>query len=227
MKTLLLTLTYLVGAGELILAIYFWATKSKNEVRKVMALLAFSTGIWVVTNGLTSYVQQTSSNIIFGKLVFISGVVLISSLLHFVLIYPIPLFRMDRWHAILLYVPGILFSIIIATTNAVYKGFTGSTQDSGQVIPGPIYNIYNLYIILLFVASLILLIYRARLSDGLIRRNAIFFFWAVLLGGLPAVIIDLFISSFVRDIKPNALYGVISSVVWLGTTTLIILRKNP
>ncbi len=26
MKTLLLTLTYLVGAGELILAIYFWAT---------------------------------------------------------------------------------------------------------------------------------------------------------------------------------------------------------
>lgn len=226
MKTLLLTLTYLVGAGELILAIYFWVTNSKNEVRKVMALLALSTGIWVVTTGLTSYVQQTSSNIIFGKLVFIGGVVLISSLLHFVLIYPIPLFRMDRWHAILLYIPAILFSIMIVTTDAIYKRFTGSPQDAGQVIPGPIYNIYNLYILTLFILSLIVLLFRARQSDGLIRRNALLFFWAVLLGGIPAVIIDLFIASFVRDSKPNALYGVIASIIWLGMITSLVLKKH-
>jgi len=48
MKTLLLTLTYLVGIGELILAGYFWKTHSGSEIRKVMGMLSMVTGLWVL-----------------------------------------------------------------------------------------------------------------------------------------------------------------------------------
>lgn len=146
MKTLLLTLTYLVGIGELILAIYFWVTNSKNEIRKVMALLALSTGIWVITSGLTLCVSQTPITTFFMQLVFVSGALLITALLHLSLIFPNKLIQLDPLHGWLLYGPAIVFTLIMFVSDSIVMGFTGSVTDVGRIIPGPLYSLYNLYV---------------------------------------------------------------------------------
>lgn len=224
-KDILLTLTYLVGVGELVLAIFFWVTNSKNEIRKVMALLAFSTSIWVITSGLTSYVSQTPVTTFFMRVVFLSGVLLITALLHLTLIYPLQITRLDKIHGWLLYAPAILFSVISFTSNTIVSGFSGSATDSGRIIPGPLYNAYNIYVFGVYLLAVVILFIRRRRSDGIHRTNLSLIFWSVVIGGIPAVIIDLLIPVFSKGIYPNANYGAISTIVWLGATTYIVSRK--
>ncbi len=225
MKTILLTLTYLVGVGELVLAGFFWISHSKNEIRKVMAMLAFSTSIWVITSGLTSYVSQNPTSTFFMRIVFLSGALLVVALLHLTLIYPIQIVRLDKMHGWLLYTPAILFSIISLTSNTIVLGFTGSATDSGRIIPGPLYNLYNFYVFGLYLLAVIILFVRKRRADGIHRRNLNLIFWSVVIGGIPAVVIDLLIPVFTKGVYPNANYGAISTVIWLGVTTYIIVRK--
>lgn len=225
MKIVLLSLTYLVGAGELILATYFWVTNSKNEIRRVMALLAFATGVWVVMSGLTSYVPQTPITTIYMRFVFAAGVLLVTALLHLTLVYPFPIVRLDRLHAWLLYVPAIFISFVSFTSNAIVAGFTGSVTDSGRIIPGPLYNSYNVYVFLVFLAAIILLAYRWQKSDGMHRKNLQLLFWSIVIGGMPGVVIDLLIPVLSKGVYPNADYGAISTVLWVGATTYIISAK--
>lgn len=225
MKTILLTLTYLVGAGELILAIYFWATNSKNEIRRVMALLAFSTGMWVITSGLTSYVSENTFSVFCMRIVFVSGMLLITALLHLTLVYPTQIQRLDNFHGWLLYLPAIIFGIISLTSNTIVTGFTGSATDTGRIIPGPLYNLYNIVIFGTYILACALLFIRRQKADGIHKKNLNLIFWSVVIGGIPAVIIDLIIPIVSRGVYPNANYGAMSTVIWLGVMTFIVKRK--
>ncbi len=225
MKTLLLTASYLVGIGELILAGYFWKTNSKNEIRKVMALLAFSTGVWVLTSAFTSYVSQTPLTTFFMRIVFVSGVILVTALLHLSLIYPFQIARLDRLHRWLLYAPTFQWVFIAFFTNAIVEGFTGSATDSGRIIPGLLYTFYNLYVFGLYLVALVMFFWRMRYTEGQHKQNLELIAWSVFIGGLPAVMIDLLIPVITKGVYPNANYGAISTITWLGVTTYII-RKN-
>lgn len=225
MKTILLILTYAVGIGELILAIYFWVTNSKSEIRRVMALLAFSTGIWVITSGLTSYVEQNSVTTAFMRIVFLSGALLITALLHLTLVYPTQMAKLDRFHGWLLYLPAIIFGIISLTSNTIVNGFTGSATNSGRIIPGPLYNLYNIFVLGVYILSCVLLYVRKLRADGIHRKNLNLIFWAVVIGGIPAVVVDLIIPIVSKGVYHNASYGAISTVIWLGVMTYIVRRK--
>lgn len=226
MKTFLLSATYLVGAGELLLAVYFWITNSKNEIRRVMAFLAFVTGMWVVLSAATSYVAQTTLTTFYMKLVFVCGVLLVTALLHLILFYPVKLFRMDVIHTILLYVPAVIFSVISLFSNAIVNGFIGSSTESGRIISGQIYSIYNLYLSFVYLACLVILLYRLKSPDGVSRTNLSIIFWSIMLGGLPAVFIDLLIPVFSIGVKPNALFANLATVIWLGATTYVVRRRT-
>lgn len=225
MKIFLLTAAYLVGFGELILALYFWMTRSGDTIRKVMALLAFATGMWAVLSAATSYVGETTLTTLYMKLVFVFGIFLMTALLHLVLVFPLQLFRMDIFHVILLYIPAVIFSVISLTSKAIVEGFTGSSTISGIVIPGPIYNTYNIFLCLPYIASLVALHYRKKQLDGVIRNNISILFWSIIFGGVPAVAIDLVIPVLFPTLYLNTLWANLATVIWLGAITYVVRRK--
>ncbi|GEM_PF-5917806 len=225
MKTFLLTATYLVGIGELALAVFFWVTHSKSEIRKVMALLAFSTGMWVILSALTSYVSYSELGKYQVALVYVFGLVLLTCLVHLTLIFPFRLIHLDRFHVFLMYVPVIIFSYISLATSLIVLTFTGDPNNVGDIVGGPLYGLYNIYAFILFIASIIILITRARKLDGLHRKNIQIFGWSVFLGGLPGVIFYLLIPTFSPQIIINSLFGVLSSLIWVSGTTYIINRR--
>lgn len=226
MKTLLLLLTYLVGTGELILGIYFWKSNNRNEIRRVMALLSLATSLWVICSGLTSYVVQTPLTTIFMQIVFISGAILVTSLVHLALVFPNQLMRFDKIHAWLFYFPTLFWAIIIVFSNTVVIGFSGGATDSGRIMPGPLYAFYNSYVFALYVAAIIIFFKRLHTLDGIHRRNLRLIAWSFVIGGLPAVMIDLIIPIALPNVFPNALFGAIATLVWLGTTAKIILTNE-
>src|SRR5882672_10872328 len=112
MKTLLLGLTYAVGIGNLVLAVYFWVTNSKSEIRKVVSLVYFSTALWAISYFLCAYVLPSKVVSFWLYMTFVSGILIVTSLLHFTIIFPYRTIIFDKLHATLLYLPVILFSTL-------------------------------------------------------------------------------------------------------------------
>lgn len=225
MKTILLTLTYLVGVGELILAIYFWATNSKNEIRRVLGFLAMSTAFWVICSAFIGYRVDTPSALLLNRVVFVFGIFLISAFVHFASIFPYRLFNIDKLHIILFYIPAALFSLLsLTTTTAISSVYMTGPNDPGQIIGGPIYGWYNLYVAVLYVIGVIILFFQRKRADGAQKNNLSLLVTAFIIGGIPAVYLDLIIPFF-QLINPNYLYGNIITAVWLGATTYIVLKK--
>lgn len=226
MKTFLLTATYAVGIGELILAIYFWVTNSKNEIRRVMALLAFSTAVWVIFSGLTSYHSYTLFGYYENAIVYLFGAFVVLSLLHLSLITPYKLFALDRLHVFLLYLPLAFFTYMLFFSRTIVFTFNGSQNDVGNIFGGPLLGMYNTYLLSLFLCTLGIFIYRIRHSDGIHRKNSILVFLSVILGGLPGAVLYLLIATVTPHLPVNTLIGVIPTGIWIGLTSYILLRKQ-
>lgn len=223
MKEILVPVAYIIGIAELILAGYFLKTNSGNIIRKVMVLLAFSTGTWVILTASTAYVDLNNFSILRVRLVYIFGLLLITNLVQLALRYPFPAVQINWLHNLLLYIPVIILTYSILFTDTVLSGFVLSNEYYGRIIPGQLHVLYNTYLGLLFVFSLSLLIYKIKRVDGMNKINLTIFLWSLLLGGLPGIFIDIVLTSTRIFLSP--LIGVISSIVWLGGTTYIIVRK--
>ncbi len=224
MKTLLLTLTYLVGAGELVLAWYFWKTNSGNEIRKVMAFLALVTALWVITTASITYTEPSAAAQVRSDFVYSFGILIVTALFHFALVFPWPTLRLDWLHYVLLYGSAVIFGYINFITNDIVAQFISSATLSGKWLGGPLFPLYNSYLLLAYLAALFILFKKYKRSDGIHRINLRIVLWSVIIGGAPAVIADLVVPLlFQFAIYP--LIGTLSTVFWLGGTAYILVRK--
>lgn len=224
MRTAIVYLGYLVALGELWLAIYFLRTHSGHVVRKAMAALALSTGLWVLSTTVAMYAASTPLADVAVRLTYVFGVMMVTSVFLFALLYPIPSLTFDRWHIFLLIIPIGIFTVLFFGSNIIIESYFSSSIVQGQWFGGNLYNLYNAYLILLYSLSIILLLSKRNRVDGVTRRNATLVFWSLFLGGMPGVINDLFIPFFTNSAK-NPAIGTLSTVIWLGTTSYIVLKK--
>ena len=225
MKTLLLFSTYIIGIGEILLGIYFLYTNSKNEIRRVISLFAFSTGIWAILSGITSYTAYSALGRIEIAGVYFFGALLLMAILHLSFIMPYPLIRFDKWHAFLFYLPLLFLAYILFFSRTIILSFEGSTSWAGIIIGGPLFGLYNIISFFIFTSAVITLFYRANKLDGIHKKNLKLVAWSILLGGLPGSIIFFIISTFFPSFYINSLIGVLPSVIWIGVTTYIVLKK--
>lgn len=223
MKTILLTLTYTVGIGELILAVYFWVTNSKNEIRKVMAALAFSTGIWALTNALTAYVNPSPFVTFALNLLFICGITSVTLLVLLVIIFPYRLFTFDKLHAIFLFIPSLVVAIILLSTHTIIDSYSVSLNTAGWVIGGPLFPFYQICVGVIYLASLSLNIYKIKKTDGRSKQDLKLFLFGAFFAAVPAIALNIYSSFEANTVNP--LIVVIPSAIWLGTTAYSIIRK--
>lgn len=222
-KDILLTLTYLVGAGELALAIFFWVTRSGNEIRKVMALLAFTSGIWSVTNGLTAYVNPSAAVTLILNILYSAGVLTVAAIVHLSIVFPYKTFNLDRLHAWLLYIPALLLSYITFFSKTIVKSYSVAPDNPGFVQPGELHGFFILVVSVYFFSGIAILIKKIPRLDGMHRKNAILTLWGIIIGGFPAILLNAWFILF--DTWVNPLFAVVFSLSWVGTTSYIILKK--
>lgn len=224
MKDLWISLGYLVGAGEVLLAWYFWKTHSGDAIRKSMALLAFSTAGWVIATTVGMYVEAGARADFAVAATYAFGVLMVTSVVIFAFLYPLPTTRVDRWHILFLLFPVAIFTTLLFGTHEIVGQYIVSPTFQGKWIGGPMYHLYNVYLIVLYCISIIVLSTKIRRTDGSTRHNATLVFWSLILGGLPGVVSDLFVPLFTNTAYVPAL-GTLSTVFWLGITSYIVLKK--
>lgn len=101
----------------------------------------------------------------------------------------------------------------------------GDTQTAGYVVGGPLFWLYNVWLIILYILSIVLLLLKIPLFADFHKKNIIIFLSGLILGGIPAVFIDL-VGPLINLQNVNYLFGVISSVFWLGAVSYIVGVKS-
>jgi len=220
-------LTWIVGISEIIFGFYFVATNSKLEIRRVMASLCFSVGLWSVLSAFISYSEPSSINLLATKLVFVLGAMVIISLLHVILVFPYKYFAIDGVHRFLMYVPTVIFSIIALFTSTVVAGHSVTPTSHGFVTPGELTIFFDNFLILEFVILMVILFHRHTWLDGIFRRNNHIFIVSVILGGLPGIVISLFLPSYLPHISISPLYANLSTGLWVLGCLFIISKGKP
>lgn len=217
-------MTYLVGTGELILAWYFWKTNSGDRIRKTMVLLVMSVGLWVIFIAHVAYAPAGNVPPVTVDLTYFLGILMVTTLLLLSFLFPYPTIRLDWLHYTLLYTPVIIFSAFLFFGDSIVSGFISSPNQQGYWTEGSMFWIYGLYLIILFIFSLINLVRKYRRSDGIHRINLRLVIWSLLLGGSPAVWLYL-ISPLFTGKASYPLVGTSLTVFWLGITSYILVRK--
>ncbi len=187
-----------------------------------MAWLSFVTGAWVISAGMSAYKTDT---FFIDPFVFSFGVLIMTSLLHLALIFPYRFLVFDRLHCILLYTPATFISLAAFFSKSLSNGSIASSSYAGEVVAGPLYQVYNVFLTLLFFLSLGIFIYRYYRTSGLHRVLVGRLVFGVIVGGIPAVVIDLLWSIFSTGVRPNFLYGSILTLFWLGIISYSVLKK--
>lgn len=223
MKTFLLVLTYFVGSSELVLGAYFWATNSNNEVRKLMSLMALSTGLWVITNGLASYTNPSVFINVIVDSIFVFAYIFSLSLVYFSFIYPYPIIKIDKLHKSLFLFVGIIYTYLAFFTNTIYSSYTITPSSPGTLNPGPLFIFFQISISITFITAIILLMLRYNKIDGSHKKNLAILITSIFIGGAPAIVLNMLYIIF--SIYVNPLYAVIPSVLWVGGTSYILLRN--
>lgn len=223
--TLLIAFTYLISTIAFVLALYFWKTNSGSTIRKVMVFFLLFTGLWIGTSAAAAYRSPGQLTDFLVTLVYIFGFFGLTTLLHFQLVYPLPIFRMDTVRNILLhtslYAPPVLFSVLLLFTKTIVKENIYGTYYDGTSELGPLFIVYNLYLLALFLTSLVVSFRRWYPKTSFHRKNVQLVFWSILIGGLPTIILNLVLPSF-YNIYPDPLYGVLTNTVWMGAIIYII-----
>lgn len=223
MKTLLLTATYCVGILEVLLAFYFWKTNFRDQTRRVTGFLTFCIGAWVIFNGMTAYRDDSSAIHPVVTALFIAAVFLVTAFVHFAMLFPVRMLAFDRLHTLLLYIPPTIIAGILLLSNAIVKDFFIARDITGYVIPGPLYPLFLVYLVVGILTALCVLMFKTTRLSGFMRRNTLLVFWSFLAAGIPAIIQVAFFES--RGANYNSLITPLLSGVWLGITGYILVKR--
>lgn len=220
----LIAINYAIGIGELVLGLFFIKTNSGNEIRKVMAFLAFITGLWVLVITFNAYNINVNSAAQLDKWTYVFGAFIVTALFNLALIFPYRLLRLDWLHYVLLYVLPFFLSALALSSNEIIRSYSTGIGNSGTWYGGSLYWIYNLYMFVMYTGTVAIFFHRYPKMDGIHRKNLRLVIYSIVLGGIPAVLFDIVIPLFTNQGR-FPLIGTTSTVVWLGVTAWIIRKK--
>lgn len=223
-KNILLIIAYFISATELFFAAYFWKTNGGNTVRKIMAALLLATGLWVGNTAITTYRAPGPLVDFLATMVYVISTFSLTLLLHLALIWPVPMKWMSVKRVTSLYIPPVFFGILLLLAKTVVSKNVAASNYYGHSEPGPLFIIYNLYLLALFISAAIVAYRRAYPKINRLSDYAGMFFWSVLFSGLVPATLDLvMVPLFKMDVNP--LFGVIPNVVFIGTIGYIVSRR--
>lgn len=223
MKIFTLTASYLIASAEIILALYFFSTSSKNTIRRVTGFLTLVTGLWVLTTTMAAYNASPWAFHLY-QAAHIFGLLIVTILFHFALVFPTPKLRLDSLHLALLFIPTVILSLILIGSRVLLTSFTASATEAGVWYGGGMYWLYTTYLLVMYTVSIVFMMIRSRSLDGILRKNLRIVILSIVLGGFPAIVTDVIMPLFL-NYGQYALIGGFSSLAWLGITMYVVLRK--
>jgi PAS domain S-box-containing protein len=183
---------FAVSAALLALALFVLRSGRHSEVHRWFASFVVCAAAWAFGIGG----RQWGSNLEqWNDLVFASGVLLPATFFGFTWAFPFRAPWVPRWAVPASVGLGVLLAVVAATTPLVYHDPV-VTADGFARQSGPLYPVYALYILLVWMLALTTLIAKWRAARGVARVQLRYVAWAFLLSGLGGLTTNLILPWF-------------------------------
>ncbi|MBI5037121.1 MAG: hypothetical protein HZC01_00210 [Candidatus Kerfeldbacteria bacterium] len=217
----------IIAGVEIALAMYTLLGDIKSQVRRWYAMFALSVAIWVGSLGLDILVSAKKAVIIIGYFPWIGGVLIVTTLLFLVWIWPYKSQPIKLWNWVVIILPIIVFTFLILSPYApvVEKTQMTAWRSNEQ---GPSYGLYNTLIFGYLLWAVVSLYRKFRESDGIYRWQLKYFMVSVILAGGIIVVTNIIIPWLGYsewEIFESA-FGPEVSILWVGFSTYIHLKKH-
>lgn len=212
----------IIGLGEIALAIYFLTTIGRQNIRVAVGLLCAFTALWVVAGAFIIHQPQGIHDNVLSRSSYFFGPFIIFSLLYFIMNYPYENKAFDKYQVFWMYAVSLVIGLLGLFSHEVVVKFVSDGMRSYWQ-NGQLFWLYGGTLTLGYLIVLYFLFKKLRVSTGIIYRRYIAVFVAIIIGGLPGVLFDLFLPMFLgQSIYPVA--GPLSTSIWLGVVSYIVLR---
>lgn len=215
-------LLLVIALAELCLGLFFLFRYQKNQATFWYGLFAISAALYVGSNGL-GYADALISGQMAEQLAWIGGMNTAFFFLAFSYSFPLPVKNNKEvlpwvvWPAGL-FTLGILFTDVFIGRQVIPLFGEGYTTDAGPLFWFMV-TTFGLY----WVWSVTNFIRRARVSDGVFRRNIQLILAGIFCSLAVSSVFDIYMP--LTNVTRFGYVGSLFTSVWLGFTSYIILKK--
>ncbi len=206
-----------------IIFLYLIFTKTKNVlIKNSYSFAIFSILLWTVSMILYRSAPEISS-LFWCKVLYVSATFTASSFFIFSIIFPkskIP--HLKLWLITIL--ANFFIVLLVLLSDSVIRGVVVIPGAEKEIIWGPLYVIYSLYISLFFLMGLIVLFKKYLREYGRVKNQIKFVFWGYFIGSNLAMITNMMMVSW-GDFRLNWL-GQILSVIMVAFTVYAIITHR-
>lgn len=211
-----------IAVLELILAIYLFKSRVRGHIIYSFTLFIFGVALWVFGNGLYRLVGTNDAALWWMNLNHLSAGIIAVGLLYFSYAFPYQTVAFKRHHIVAFIVPLVVLGYLLFGTNTLITKITGETPNRVQVI-GQTYVLFALWFLIYMGWAFFNLIRKYRTAGGASRRLQKLTLLSLLASFILGSLFDLFFPLFGG---PQLFYvGTESSIIWLGVTTYIVIRR--
>lgn len=208
-------------ANLLLLALLFEQAK-KNFSIAVFAVSVGTVAAWTFSMFLYRTVAADTA-LFWGEMLYFTATLIPLTFLYFALSFPSAT-RVPWQNWILLGVPPLALAFLAFFTDFLIKDITVPASQEKQVVFGPLYSLYTLYISLYFVWALVVLLKKYRGAKGILQTQLSY----ILLGTLISIVFGSLFNLFLPalgDFRFNWL-GNVTTLVMVALITYAIIKKR-
>ena len=217
------TLLIIIAIVNLLLGLFTYLKNRKSKINLTWSLSCSTVVFWTISMVLYRSADQVSS-IFWCKILYISATLIPLTLLFFTFMFPLEKISLSKFQKFLIFFPNSIIILLIIWPGFIIKDVIWHLDREKEIIWGPGYPLYILYIIGYFSGPLINLLKKYQKSSGLLKLQLKYIFVGIACSVLFGTIFNLFMPSL-GDFRFNWL-GQIATIFYIFFVTAAITRYH-
>jgi signal transduction histidine kinase len=204
-----------------VLGVLVWWSRPSGTANRAFAYLAFTLGIWTLSNQLVATQAAGPWGIVWARAAFFSGSLLPLWCFHFAAVFPTPTPRVSprlRWT-----LTACALTSCAASLTPLVAQKTSLLDGSLKMTYGPLYPFLGAYLVVFLAGSLALLGHKHRLLTGVERLQVQFVLLGIGLAAIGASFTNLILPLVFHTSRLNT-YGPIMGLIIVGFIAHAIVR---
>ncbi|MBU1148653.1 hypothetical protein KKI23_01040 [Patescibacteria group bacterium] len=213
---------FITALLEIVLALYVYLRNRKNEINVSFALFVFGGFLYALASALFLSMDEGVA-LFWGKMSYLGGTLAAVFFLYFSLTFPFKKLAISWLHKIAFFLPIILFTILIFSTDTFTTSFF-EENNLRYLKLGPSYDLFVIFFVCYWIWALVNLFNKYKVSDGIHRWQLKYFLWGAVITSIIIVVFDLFLPLF--DIRQFSIFAPELILIWFGFTAYILFGKR-
>lgn len=216
-------LLIIIGLAEVVLGLWFIFRYKRSPMNTWYLAFVFSVAFWVLANaGIYFYANNLDQAQFYNELTWLGGVFIAFTFLFFSFYFPISLKPVKGYYYLLIIIPLILFIYLIFFSDLFVTGMAFEDYNQ-QFFTGSLFFLFPVYFFIYWTWALVNLIRKLKRTDGAHIQQLKLLLAGVLISSVIIIIFDIIYPLLGKAVVSGL--GPEFTLVWLGFTTYIILKK--